>query len=88
MNDPGISMAEVIRQFGPTVPQVVFDFVGSNRTGLTVQQKRAVLTMMATVYSQGVGAGRQMAGADEAERMLYRELDRLAHRIAKLEKHD
>jgi hypothetical protein len=87
MTDPDISMAEVMHQFVPTVPQVVFDFVGSNRIGLTVQQKRAVLTMMATVYHQGVGVGRRTVGADEAERMLYHELDSLAQRIAKLEKH-
>lgn len=85
ISDLHISMAEVSRQFGLPVPQVVFDFVGSNRSGLTIRQKRDMLSLMATVYHQGIGVGRQMVGADEAERMLYRELDLLAQRIAKLE---
>jgi hypothetical protein len=86
MDDPGISMAEITRQFGPTVPQAVFDFIGGNRSGLTLRQKRDVLATMATLYHEGVHVGRQQISADGAGPVLYLELDRLSKRIAKLEK--
>lgn len=86
MDDPGISMADLFLEFGKSVPQAVFDFIGSNESGLTVPQKRALLQVMARTYYQGICVGRQVSGADEAERILYEELDRLAQRIRKLEK--
>lgn len=86
-NDPGISMTEVTHHFGLNVPQEVFDFIGSGRSGLTVQQKRAVLVVMAKLYHLGFDEGRH--SLSEEDRILLdhnRALDRLAERISKLEK--
>jgi hypothetical protein len=87
MTDPGISMTEVDFHFGPSVPQEVFDFIGSNRIGLTVQQKRSVLSLLAKLYHLGVDDGRKLLSEEDRQHLLYMEtLDRLAQRIAKLEK--
>lgn len=84
--DDDISLEELSGHFGGTVPEVAFSFLKSTRNAdLTLSERRSIIRFLGIAYRQGLSAGREIVGADEAERRLYQQLDVLAERIRTLE---